>query len=241
MQKLFGELCSGTVFAHDLETIEHAARRDSSLNAKTMDKRMGMPYSREGSTEADRIMRTAMDRVDILWTSSAHHRVPDDKDRNFKRRRITPPSTVVGHVEALYGAGQTTGHLSRLKYTKQSFEGYRQRSKIAAKLMTRNGTIPILTRMSSAPEQVPSTTTAVSAAGLPRGTQAEPIELSDGDCSSTTDGESDDDAGGFLLDAMPEPDSLPQTVNGIQSEETQLSLSDAAFESQSSRHGADGE
>lgn len=63
------------------------------------------------------------------------------------------------------------------------------------------------------------------------GTQNEPIELSDGDPSSQVN-----EAGDFLLEEMPEPDGIPNAPNGSQLDaETQVTLSDATFESQSSR------
>ncbi len=68
------------------------------------------------------------------------------------------------------------------------------------------------------------------AADVHRGTQAEPIELSDSDLSSQGD-----EAGEFLLDEMPEPDDIENPLSESQLDsETQVTLSDAAFESQSS-------
>lgn len=59
--------------------------------------------------------------------------------------------------------------------------------------------------------------------------EAESIELSNASSSN-----SDDDAGDFLLGEVPEPNSISSTTPASQSgPETQLSISDAAFESQS--------
>ena len=67
-------------------------------------------------------------------------------------------------------------------------------------------------------------------ADVHRGTQAEPIELSDSDPSSQGN-----EAGEFLLDEMPEPDDIQNALSESQLDpETQVTLSDAAFESQSS-------
>lgn len=67
------------------------------------------------------------------------------------------------------------------------------------------------------------------ALGLLGKTQAEPIQVSDMDPPL-----SDEEAGRFLLDEMPEPTSVFHTAQcGQAGSETQISLSDAAFQSQS--------
>lgn len=64
------------------------------------------------------------------------------------------------------------------------------------------------------------------------GTQAQPIELSDGDPFSQGN-----EVGDFLLGKMPEPGDMLDTLDESQLDpETQVTLSDAAFESQSSHY-----
>jgi hypothetical protein len=214
----------------------------------------GTTSSREESGEPRLSRNVQVDHKDALRSSDCNprHRACDsfeDIDGPSKRRRISPTST--GFDKAAIGlddAGQSSTRLKKLQETKSSFEGYQQRSKMTGKLPARNGATSASKNLlgasnrdscsslfQPAPEGARSST-----AALPQGTQAEPIELYDGDTSSTEDSIADEDAGDFLLDAMPEPDSLPRATDGTPSgPDTQLSLSDAAFESQSSCHPGD--
>lgn len=253
VENLFGHLCSGTTFAHDAEMTAYAANKNR-IFEKIGDKNgwQGMTSSREGSAEPCLMQNPDMNRVDALRSASdpnpnRNALLFDDTDRPLKRRRTSSSSASINKAGLdLDEARQPLDQLRKLHEIKKSFESYQKRSKMAAQLPTRIGSTPLSNNglgvseagsssssFQTAPEK--SLSSRRQTAGLPKGTQIEPIELSDGETPST-----DDEVGGFLLDEMPEPDSLAQASDGTQPvPETQLSLSDAAFESQSSRHATD--
>lgn len=221
--------------------------------AKLMNKRNSVMSSREESVEPHLIQHTDIFQGHGLRSSSApdvYRDVSEDKYRDSKRRRTSPSAAAIDQADHVDRMRHTSGRQTKLQETKQSFQSYQQRSRMSAQLPTRNGFMttslntPNRESSSSLFQTAPEKGLSFPREGptLPQGTQAEPIELSDGDSSTTTDDESDDEAGDFLLDAMPELFGVPQTLDGSQSgPDTQLSLSDAAFESQSSHNAANGE
>ena len=187
----------------------------------------------------------------LACASDPESRALDDLERVPKRPR-TSPSTLRNHQDDLNTRGLVTGSLSpkrKLSDYKQSFSNYVKRSKgekTSAVLRSANrpfnraesdvGTsrtaIPGNQVISAAPnlKHGPNGSPFSNEHSSNHGTQAEPIELSDDDTSNQ-----DDKAGDFLLEEMPEPDSTLKTLNESQSDsETQVTLSDANFESQAS-------
>ena len=245
MEHLFGHLCSDTAFAHDIETEELLASRvatpKSSKRQRKNDDSQILTSSRQGSVESQPMEAPGMNPVDLPRSSrdpDPRPDVPDGSDRITKRRRVSPPSTEIGQGEdASSNADPPSGELSprsTLCQIRQFFEDYRG-------LGDRNATVPNCPAINMTPHGTTRNHRHVAkdTRNVHRGTQAKPIVLSDGGDSSTDDEDDDDGAGGFLLDQMPEPDSIPDTNRATQSgPETQLSLSDAAFESQESHRAA---
>ncbi|KAK3168363.1 hypothetical protein OEA41_004810 [Lepraria neglecta] len=199
--------------------------------------------SRQGSVESQPMEAPGMNPIDLPRSSrdpdpDPRPDVPDGSDRIAKRRRVSPPSTEIGQGEdASSNADPPSGELSprsTLCQIRQFFEDYRG-------LGDRNATVPNRTAISMTPHGTTRNHghVAKDTRNVHCGTQAKPIVLSDGGDSSTNDEDDYDGARGFLLDQMPEPDSIPDTNHATQSgPETQLSLSDAAFESQESHCAA---
>lgn len=189
-------------------------------------------------------------------TSDAESRVVDNLERMPKRLRASPVS--LGNQGRFDTASLSTGVMSperKSRLSKRTFENLFKRRKTENMLPVPTSTNPTSNRVgdnsgvsrtamfdpqeSSAAldsENTPSTKTlgtglmANSPEDVYRGTQAQPIELSDGDPSSQGN-----EAGGFLLEDMPEPDDTQDAFEESQPDpETQVTLSDTAFESQSS-------
>ena len=120
MEHLFGHLCSGTAFAHDIETEELLASRvatpKSSKRQRENDDSQILTSSRQGSVESQPMTAPGMNPVDLprsFRDPDPRPAVPDGSYLNAKRRRVSPPSTEIGQGEdASSNADPPSGELS---------------------------------------------------------------------------------------------------------------------------------
>ena len=174
MQNLFGDLCSGTTFAHDEEMRNSRNQRAPSTKRTNSDKSLS-------ATDDDTRNQISDDPLPVR-----HAHKSNDAYRPSKRQRTHAPDTK--HIQDNVLSGQEI--LSSLQ---RSFHDQLNHAK------KKNRDTP----------------------------PAESNESSD-----TAYLNSDDGAGGFLLHETSQASDLPR-CNQSGAAETQLSLSDAAFESQS--------
>ena len=248
MEHLFGHLCSGTAFAHDKEMEEiltsRVANPKSSKRPRNDDDSQSLASSDQGSVESQRAEGPDANLVGLSRSSWDPTPCPDGfygSDRIAKRRRVSPPSIETGQGEdALGNADVIPSKLtprSTLCQIRRSFKSF-------GALGERNATVPDPIAMNPNPQGTSEHRRHVvkDTENVRPGTQATPIELYDDDQSSIDGIDDDDDgAGGFLLDQIPEPDAVPDTNHASQSgPETQLSLSDTAFESQETLRAGSG-
>lgn len=253
IEYLFGHLCLGSTFAHDEEMKLLASQRET-LKESANDRDLQiMTSSREGS-----VNQRDKSPVSLLGSASdPESHALDDLERVPKRPRTS--SSFLGNHQADLDMGSppidALSPKRKLSVFTQSFKSYVRESKRENILPTPKSTDPasnhsgeytstsrtaVFSRQGPSAalhlENDPNASTLADGhlvnrpVDLHRGTQAEPIELSDGDPSSQGN-----EAGDFLLEEMPEPDDMQNTLNESQLDlETQVTLSDAAFESQSS-------
>lgn len=253
VKDLFGHLCFGSTFAHDEEMKKLASQRET-LEKRTNDRdSQTMTSSREGSVDHRNTSPVSL----LRSASDPESHTLDDLERVPKRPCTSPafPGNHPGDLDTRSLPIEVLSPKRKLPEFGQSFRGYLRQSKREKILLTPKSTDP---PSSHAGDYTSSSRTAIyghqesSAAShlkidpnadtlqnrrlanrpvdVRHGTQAEPIELSDGDPSSQGN-----EAGDFLLEKMPEPDDMPNALNESQLDpETQVTLSDAAFESQSS-------
>ena len=250
---LFGHLCFGSTFAHDEEMKLLARQREiTTIRANDRDLQT-MQSSREKSVDQQNTNPISLPES----TSDAESRVFDNLERTPKRLRASPVS--LRNNQGRFNTGSlSTGVLSpkrKSHVSEQAFKSIFKRRKIEDVLpipMSTNSTshrvgdntgtsrIAMLDRQESSTAFDSKNASDAKALGtgleanspedVHRGTQAQPIELSDGDPSSQGN-----EAGGFLLEDMPEPDDTQDAFEESQPDpETQVTLSDTAFESQSS-------
>ncbi len=225
VEHLFGRFCSGTSFAHDRK-MEMLTSRQANCRSERDggkgDESQSLKSSRDGSVESQLSQDEDTVLGDLERSSSdptPYLRIPSEPNMQAKRRRLS------SHLSSKHH-GSVNISRERLHKIKKSFQEHLRRKQgktdLSAPLEVED--VTLLTgknRLARRNEAI-----------LPCGTQTEPIELSDASPSS-----SDDDAGGFLLGEMLEPNSISHTTPASQSgPETQLSISDAAFESQSPHH-----
>ena len=247
---LFGHLCSGSTFAHDEEMEMLANQREALRKGKKDRDLQSMPSSGERSVD-----QRGTSLVSLLRSpSDPESYALDDLDRVPKRPR-TNPSFLQEHRGGLNKRSLPTEMLTpkrELPRFKQSFQKYLGQSEQDEILPTSRCTDPpsnyardSMNTSQTSIHQGPSTATYLKSNqsantlrnersgngpvdALPQ-TQAEPIELSDGDPSSQGD-----EAGDFLLEETPEPGGILNALNKSQlGSETQVTISDTAFESQS--------
>lgn len=250
IEGLFGHLCFGSTYAHD-EDMRILANQRENLNCRTDDRDLQtMTSSREGTVD-----QRDTSPVSLLGSAldPGSHAL-DDLKRLPKRPRTSPPFPVNQQGDL----GLPTEVLSprrKLPEFKQSFRSYYRQRKREKILPNSKSSDPPCNRVggytgtsrtalfghqgSSAAlhlqndqklDTLQNGRLASSPVDVHRGTQADPIELSDRDSSSQGN-----EAGDFLLEEMPEPDDIPNALNeSLLDPETQITLSDAAFESQSS-------
>lgn len=247
---LFGHLCFASTFAHD-EEMKILARQQEILSTQVSDRDSEATKSlRQGSVEQQNTSSISL----LKATSDADSRALDDLERVPKRPRTSP--VLSENLQAVFDMRSLPTGISSPKRKhsgfSQSFESQlgRRRKETIAPIPTsinstsngmggNTGTLPFGTQgCSTAPTLETATSAKTIGIGLlansqedvHRGTEALPIEVSDGDLSSQGN-----EVGGFLLEDMPEPDDIQNPINESQADlETQVTLSDAAFESQSS-------
>lgn len=249
IEGLFGHLCFGSTYAHD-EDMRMLANQRENLNSRTDDRDLQTMISSRGGT-VDQRDTSSMSLLGSASDPESH--ALDDLKRLPKRPRTSPPLPVNQQGDL----GLPTEVLSprrKLPEFKQSFRSYHRERKREKILPNPKSSDPPCNRVggytgtsrtaifghqgsSAAPhlendqklDTLQNGRLASSPVDVHRGTQAEPIELSDRDSSSQGN-----EAGDFLLE-MPEPDDIPNALNeSLLDPETQITLSDAAFESQSS-------
>lgn len=206
VQTLFGHLCSKAVFAHDREMEMLVSQRATSKRGRYNDQSQIMTSSREGSVE---IHGDAVfgNANQSFPDPTPYLELPDNLNRRSKRQRTEPPDAGNEH-EGVSSVQQ------RLYEIRHSFREYYLKQREVKKA---------------------SSARTLFVSNLPRGTQNEPIELSDADSS-----DSSSEAEEFLPGEMPKPYSIPKTAPGSQSApDTQVSLSDGAFESQPPHHSTE--
>ena len=254
---LFGHLCFGSTFAHDEEMGLLAGQRRSF--SRGMNDRDSQTMTGRGERSVDQrgispvsLLRSELDREPHTL---------DDWERNAKRQR-TNLSSIRNRKDDL-----STRRLPiEVVIPRQKLPGFKQALKSYLRQSKRETTSPI--SMSTKPPSnclsddmaMPQTTVSSHQKSLSaphlrsnsnartlqnelladhpvdghHGVQTASIELFDCDASSQGN-----DAGDFLLEEMPEPEDTSNALLESQLDlETQVTLSDAAFESQS-LHGSD--
>lgn len=250
IEVLFGHLCFGTTYAHD-EDMKILASRRENLKKHTDDRdSQTMISSREETVDQRDTSPVSL----LASASDPESHALDDLERVPKRPR-TSNSFLGNHQGDLGLPTEVLPPRRMLPEFKQSLENYIRQSK-------REKILPIQ-KSSDSPSNHVANCTGMSRSAIfghewssgalhfendpnantlqsgrlashlldvHRGTQAEPIELSDSDPSSQGN-----EAGDFLLEEMPEPEDIPNALDeSLLDPETQVTLSDAAFESQSS-------
>ncbi|KAL9132034.1 MAG: hypothetical protein Q9217_000162 [Psora testacea] len=238
VRNIFGKYCSGSVFAHDqkMETLLH-------------EKATCLPQKRRREP-AEQHLRTLSEK------ENGGLRVEDNASRHVNMLRTTASSkghihSTVEQIDASIGA-QSLPSLTNanerdsipktadISPASQLYVPYRRMRKIRSTFLDYlkdanqqehdNRSVPL-----NGSNQTLEAFGKQETSRIPsEGSEAEPIRLrseDDATCRTTTR------EGSFQLQQMPEPDSLPTTSNnGSNShQETQVSLSDAAFDSQVSQ------
>lgn len=242
IEYLFGHLCFGSTFAHDEEMKTLASQREILRERRNDGDSQNKTSSRDGSVD-----QHDESQMRFLGSPSDPELHPfDDLERMPKRARTCP--SLLGNHQGDLDKRLPIEFLSpnqKLPDFKKSLESYLGQSKREKVLSISKSADPpcnhIVTfghqESCSAPRlrnDLDSITfrnerSANCPVDVHRGTHAELIELSDGEPSSQGN-----DAGNFLLQALPEPAGVSNSPNESQSDvDTQVTLSDAAFESQS--------
>lgn len=205
VENLFGHSCSGTTFAHDRKMELLATRRPSSQLETDDDTVQSLTSSRAASVESHLSydMEKAFGAVKRPFPDHDHsHQSLSEQDLHAKRQRHSLPSAC---------RDQESAGISREWFDKMkmSFREPPSRKQGKSTWSIKNGH------------------NSRNVADRFKGTQMEPIELPD-----VTPPSSGDEAGDFLLDEIPEPISASEPAQASPSgPETQISISDAAFES----------
>ena len=249
---LFGHLCFGTTFAHD-EEMELLASQRETLKRGTNDlDSKSMPSSGEASVNQ---RGTSPLPIVLGSESDPESHALNDLDRVPKRPRTSPSflRSQRGDPKMSLPTEVSTFRQSfpRLKRSFGRYLGQSTRENLSVPTKSSNpdsnhisscmGTsqtalfgnqghviVPNL-RNNPRANTVGNEHSANRGVVVRPGTQAEPIELSDGDPQGNQDGD-------FLLDELPEPDEVPGASCESQLDsETQVTISDTAFESQSPR------
>ena len=255
IESLFGHLCFGTTFAHDEEMELLASQREPLKRSTNDHDSQSMPSSGEASVN----QRGTSPVPSILGTESdPESHALNDLDRVPKRSRTSPPFRRNQRGDPQMGLTTENSTLRqsfpRLKrsfgrYLSQSrrenlsaptkssnpdsnhISGYMDTSQTALFGNHGHSIAPKLKKNTRA-NTVGNEHSANRRVGVRPGTQAEPIELSDGDPPSQVNEDGD-----FLLDELPEPDDVPGASHESQlGFETQVTISDTVFESQSPRN-----
>ena len=241
MTSLFGHLCSGTKFAHDQEM----GGLESQRAAKRCLKRPRTPSESQ---------ETLSSQVDGLQAAPLSAGVPEEHPASICQTRSNsaskrPHFSEVEEAESISKDGDLAVDMIYPKRSigelRRSFERPLDVSKEQSSLSSRatefemaglrpsngkhNGVSSQSGPKDAGPQRTPFQQAAFTGWSL-AGTQAEPIELSD-DMSSEYDSQAQ---GNFLLEDLPEPEEklVNSDSNSQPAPETQLTLSDAAFESQ---------
>ena len=247
---LFGHLCFGTTFAHD-EEMELLASQRETLKRGTHDlDSQSMPSSGEASVN----QRVTSPLPSVLGSESdPESHALNNLDRVPKRPRTSPPFLRDRRGDPKMSLPTEVSTLRQsFPRLKRSFGRYLSQS------TRENLSAPTKSSNPDSSSNLGTSQTALSGnqghfvaphlrnntrantvgnehsvncrVVVRPGTQAEPIELSDGDPQGNQDGD-------FLLDELPEPDDVPgancESQLGF---ETQVTISDTVFESQSSRN-----
>ena len=251
---LFGHLCLGTTFAHDEEMAllashgETLKRGTNDLSSQSMPSAGEASLNRRGTSSVPSVLKPASDPESHALNSV---------NRVLKRPRASPPFLRNHQGDSKMSlTTEISTPTQKLPRLKQSFRKYVGQSKPENLLATSTSSDPAFNHISShmgtsqdavfgrqGPLVAPNLRNNPSAntvrnqhsvnnpAIVHPGTQAKPIELSDGDPPSQGNV-----AGDFLLDDMPEPDDVPGPHYESQlGSDTQITISDTAFESQSPR------
>lgn len=249
---LFGHLCFGSTFAHDEEMEKLASERENLKKASNDRDSQTLPSSRKRNVDHE---GTTPVRLPISASDSESHAI-DDLERVPKRPRtsslVLQNWKVDPHMRSLPSEVLTPER--KLPKFKKSLKSYLREGKKDKTSPTPKSTSPPSNHVSSHKStsqtasfghQGPSAATHVRKdssanifyaehlakrpADVHCGTQKEPTDVSDDDPSSQGN-----EAGDFLLEEMPMPDDMSTALNESQLDsETQVTLSDATFESQS--------
>ena len=254
---LFGHLCFGTSFTHDQEMELLANQRETlkrgtdGLDSQSMPSSDEASVNQQGTNPVPSVLGSASD-------PEAHYL--NSLNRLPKRTRTS--ASFLQSQEGNLHLSLPTGDLSprqQIPRLKQSFQNYVAQSKREDLLATSKTTNLASNQVSS---YIGSSETTINRHQWPfteahlrktpsantvrnerfptrpvdehPGTQAEPIDLSDGDPSSQANEEAN-----FLLEEIPEPNDVPGVIFETQSgPDTQVTISDTAFESQSPHDSA---
>lgn len=204
VESLFGRFCSDTTFAHDRKMEMLASRRPSSISEMDDYGSQSLTSSRAASVESrlSDDMETVTRVIKRPYPGTAHsYGNLSEQDKQAKRPRLSLPPAHKDHESA----GISREWFDKMKKSFQEPPSRSQTSSTKNERTSRSDARPL------------------------GGTKMEPIELPDATPPSSDD---DDDDGNFLSDEIPEPNSASQPAQASPSgPETQISISDAAFES----------
>lgn len=221
IEHLFGRFCSGTIFAHDrkmemLTSLQPISR--SKADGNNGDESQSFESSREGSAESLSHYEDTVpeDLVQSCSDTTPYFRIPSEPYQLAKRQRLTPA------LASKYPGGVDISR-ERLHKIEKSFQEHLRRKQSKTDVTARlevEGVIHLTGRRRRGKRNE---------ANLTYGMQTELTKPSDASPSI-----SDDDAGDSFVGEIAEPNSTSNTAPASQPRsETQLSISDAAFESQS--------
>ena len=219
VESLFGDLCSGTIFAYDREMAGLESQRALSRGLK----RPRSP-SESQPTSSSPIKALCSSQVKagsaVERPARAYQGRPDPIEKTVvacpKRRIIELRHSFERPLEAAKERSEfcISACDSRERTSRPAAANHKE---VSFQFHLDDGDLQTLAlhRSFSAREQI-------------LGTQAKPIELPDG-VSSQSNSQSQ---GNFLLEDLPEPENIKADTNEHSVPETQISLSDSAFESQ---------
>ena len=220
-----------------------ASRRMSSKRQRDIEESHIITSSREASIEPRSNPAAKIDPVNSLQNTAPDivpHRIPSDTRQIEKRRRLYTPVASNRHkIEPRQERLSTKQHCpeSTLRDIKCSFVAYRSLSDYSS-LPTCNTSAPALGGLDGTVGVGFVERVMGHVKGSTYGIQADPIAVSDA-CSICTDDIEDGGNGSLFLEEVPEvEDFLDSDNTSSGGQDTQLSLSTTAFESQGSHSSA---
>ena len=244
VRNLFGEYCLGDIFAYD-QMMEKLQNSKSEFQSRKRPREAAKPssptLSEEGSLDV-RVKDNEDRLINLVRPSAA------EKGHSVPRGGHLLASSANRNEEGLFRNTVDTSRASEISLLNTGI--YKLRGSFLERIAdarqqdsrsrspTEVGVCGDGAFSQDGPHQISKLDQKGKISGkLPQGNEVEPIELSDEDDAIS---ETTAQGGPFLLRGMPEPNSLRESSDNLSqnTSDTQLSLSDAVFESQTSRPSA---